>query len=181
VLSHCRREEPHVRGCWVIDRILSFDAGPAAPVPAPALPSGARPVASARALELRTRFAEFLGPKKFRRAVRLAVAQAPGPGRVCCPARWEDFVRIHPECKLEDDELAEVFAFCVVHGCEMTERVLRGACDDPELLRNPEFLHARGTQFPYAHAPEGEGEWEARTWICPECQRLRHEWVAAHA
>ena len=44
------------------------------------------------------------------------------------------------------------------------------------LLRNPGFsTPALGSML-----TRSEGEWETRAWICPECQRLRQQWVAAN-
>jgi hypothetical protein len=170
VLRHCRCDELHVRGCWVLDRILGFEIEATAP------PQPAKTV-SERVQEIRRALSEYLGPKKYRRALRKAVAISPGSGLICCPREWDEFVLYHPEHKLELSELADVFAVCTVHGCELTQREVPAGREDPELLGDPNFLQARGTRFPHSHPEESEHGWHQLMWICPECQRLREEWV----
>ncbi|MDB5313284.1 MAG: hypothetical protein JWO38_7486 [Gemmataceae bacterium] len=171
VVEHCRSAGPHVRGCWVIDLLLSAEAGP----PQASQPAGRATPAWVQ--EVRAAFAQHLGPKKYRRVLRKAVGSLHGPGQVDCPGEWHAFVQLHPEYDVPDDELVKVFTVCTVHGCELEEGILRGPRDDPALLRDPRFLAARGTRFPHSHPEETDAEWERVVWWCPVCQRARDEWM----
>lgn len=149
VVEHCRSAGPHVRGCWVIDLISAAGAEPELGGPIGRLPL-------TRLQVIREAFAQHLGPKKYRRALRKAVRAVPTPGQVERPLEWDEFVRLRPEYDLPDSELARVFTVCTVHECELEQRTLRGPWDVPELLRDPRFLEARGNRFPHSH-PGGDG------------------------
>ena len=177
VVDHCRSPGPHVRGCWAVDLILRTPAEPPPAVTARPAATG-RPAAAGRVREVRAALAEYLGPKKYRRALRKAVGRPHSPGRVERPEEWDRFVRLHPGYDVPDEQLAEVFAVCTVHGCELEERPARGPAGDAALARDPIFLEARGTRFPHAHPDAAEGGWELVVWWCPACQRVREEWVA---
>ena len=90
---------------------------------------------------------------------------------------WDEFVRLNPEYQMPESQLPEVFAFCTVHGCDLVERVIFEVAD-PALARDPQFLKAEATQFPYAHGEEIDAEWKRPIWWCPECQQARDEWMA---
>lgn len=173
LLEHCRSDEPHVRGCWAIDRLLGKDSGLSQPVGSPGR------VRPARTEEIRTAFANYLSPKKYRRCLRKAIAAAPGPGRLGRTEEWDRFVSAHPEYNLSDDELTTVFAICPVHGTELVERVVRTQAEDWSLISQSKFLEARATQFPCSY-PEASAGWvtERLGWWCAECQRARAEWMA---
>lgn len=163
IVEHCRSSGPHVRGCWALE-LLEAD-GESSPSPA-----------TDRIGEVRRAFAEYLGPKKYRRCVRKAVDDlSVGP-----PKEWIEFVGLHRTCVVSPAELVAVLAVCTVHGCDLVERVVRGAKDDPTLGRDSEFLQARGTCFPHSHGDDQDGV-ERRIWWCPECQRERAEWMTARA
>jgi hypothetical protein len=85
VLSHCRCDSLHVRGCWVIDRILGCELEVIAQSESLRAPK----TASERVREIRRALSEYLGPKKYRRTLRKAVAASPGPGLVSRPREWD--------------------------------------------------------------------------------------------
>jgi hypothetical protein len=200
VLEHCRSATPHVRGCWVIDLILGNEAGrppttpaervdtrpvPPTPLPrvraAPTEPAGRAHtprLPTPRVQEIREALMQHLGPKKYRRFLRKAIGASPGPGQVVRPFDWDEFVRTHPGYDVPDDQLIEVWAVCVVHGCDLVPRVVVGPEEDPRLSANHRFRSDRGSLFPYSYPEEGAGsETERSLWWCPECQRVRAEWM----
>jgi hypothetical protein len=170
VIEHCRSSTPHVRGCWVIDLILKQDLITSTGFPKPLL----------RAKEIREALAGHLGQKRYRRFLRNLHGSLQGADQVSHHTVWDKFVAQYPQYSFPDTDLQAVFAVCPVHGCDLVQREIACLADDSELLRNPRFLEARGTQFPHAY-PE-EGKWSTReqlTWWCQECQCSRREWMAA--
>jgi|SRR5262245_52861 len=169
VLSHCRSSGPHVCGCWVIDLILAHEveSTPAGP-PVPDLPPDL--------VAVRTALAQHLGPQRFARFLRRALA-GPRP-----PREWYEFVQGHPEYAVPADHLSRIWRQCCVHGCDVVERTVGDVGEPPGLARDPTFLRARGTRFPYSF-PSGDAEAEPcrKIWWCLECQRARVEWECASA
>jgi hypothetical protein len=171
VVDHCRGEGPHVRGCWVIDLILS-DAPVDEPEPTPTF----EPLASIE--QIRRAMANFLGPKKYRRFLRKGIANSSAPGRLARQDEWERFVALHPACVIPDEQYDEAFAVCCVHGCKLVERTIRGFVFDEPHVITPAFLQARATEFPHSYRELSEACGEHRVWWCATCQDVRERWYA---
>lgn len=174
IIDHCRGDEPHDRGCWVIELILS--GGP--PVDQPELLPAFESVPGFQ--QVRRAMADYLGPKRYRTFLRKAVLKSTTPGRLARREEWDRFIRLRPQFELTDEQYAEVFAVCCVHGCKLVERMIQGFVHEEPHVTTPAFLQARATEFPHSYRELSEAGSDHRVWWCRECQLARERWYADH-
>lgn len=179
VLDHCRGPGPHVRGCWVIDLLLRTppQTPEVPPGPAPASPSPVSPPdpTFGTPSPLAAAFADYLGPAKYRRALRRMAGAYLRTGRLDRPPGWEGFVSLYPAWDDPGEGIPAGLAVCGVHGHALVARVLRAPPENPGSTRDPVFLRDRATLFPYAHPAEMDAGPERRVWWCPACQAARDQ------
>jgi hypothetical protein len=135
---------------------------------------------------LRAAFAHYLGPKKFRRALRKAVDNPPGVGEVAQSSEWNAFVRFRPDLSIRPSEWPPVCTVCTAHGIPLVGRRVwvRAQRSDPGGGHNQLYLQARAAHFPHAHPterPPAATEPGRFVWWCPDCQREWAEWAASLA
>jgi hypothetical protein len=136
------------------------------------------PLGNSTVQAARSAFKEYLGLKKYRRTLSLALSK-PSPAR---PEKWQYFVYMHPEFELTDEQFQEMITYCVVHECALTQRIVRGNGEDVTLNRDPTFHQARVETFPHSYPiTEIDSERERIVWSCLHCQRAREAWMAARA
>ena len=143
----------------------------------PVVPAWGEP---GRTEALRAAFAHHLGPRKYRRALRKAVADPPEAGQVARSPEWEAFVRLRPGLDIRPAEWLQVCTVCLVHDSPLSGRSVRAPREDAARLSDTRFLQARAAHFPNAYPaespPAGPGQ-ERFVWWCPDCQRERAEWA----
>lgn len=187
MVDHFRSAEPHVRGCWALDLILrhppetSLREERALPRPETslrqerALPRPTGIVSPTTATQIRTALQQFLGSKKFRRTIRLALGRATS-NSLEKPDGWFRFVQLHPDYDLPEPQLLEVLAFCPVHFCDLERRLMRIQNESEALLCDGDYLQARANRFPFGFALGDVTDPLPEVWWCSRCQRDREEW-----